>query len=131
MGITIRITVDERNLVKLINATKGPIRPKIVSDGVNYGIYHEFGTVKMGARPCAAPAVESVRSGLVWAFVQANAISDVLAQGMIDKAARDVERLWKQNIITQDVIDTGAYLNSIHTVDASGQFSTEFESMRE
>ncbi len=38
-GVTIKITVDDTELVKLINAASGPIKPKIVADGVNYGIY--------------------------------------------------------------------------------------------
>lgn len=35
-----------------------------VSDGVIYGIFHEFGTHKMGARPWMIPAVEKVRGYL-------------------------------------------------------------------
>lgn len=130
MGATISITVDDRVLAKMIREAKGPIKPKVVADGVNYGIYQEMGTVRgLVARPCAAPAVEAVRAGFEKAFAQASAISTEKAQGVVDKSARDVERIWKQNIITQDVIDTGAYLNSVHTVDAgTGAFSVEFKS---
>ena len=31
-----------------------------VSDGVEYGVYHELGTHKIGARPFMVPAVEAV-----------------------------------------------------------------------
>ena len=132
MGVTIRIDVDDRELVKLINAASGPIKPKVVADGVNYGIYQEMGTVKMAARPCAVPAIEAVRGGFAQAFAQASAITTALAQGVVEKAAQAVEQGWKQNIITKGVVDTGAYLASVHTVDAeTGAFSTEFASMRE
>jgi len=132
MGVTIRIDVDDRELVKLINAASGPIKPKIVADGVNYGVWQETGTTKMAARPCATPAIEAVRGGFAQAFAQASAITSALAQGVVEKTAQNVERLWKQNIITKGVVDTGAYLNSVHVVDAgTGAFSVEFESMRE
>jgi len=36
-----------------------------VHDGVEYGIYQEMGTYKMGARPFLVPAVEDERKG--WA----------------------------------------------------------------
>ena len=117
MGVTIRIVVDDSVLVKMINASKGPVKPKVIADGVSYGIYQEMGTTKVVARPTAAPAVEAVRGGFAQAFAQANAISTVLAQSVVDKTARDVERLWKQNIVTKNVIDTGAYLNSVHVVE--------------
>ena len=117
MGVTITIEVDDSVLAKMINEASGPIKPKIVADGVNYGIWLEIGTTKMAARPTAAPAVEAVRGRFAQAFAQAQAISTALTQGVVDKTARDVERLWKQNIVTKHVIDTGAYLNSVHVVE--------------
>lgn len=34
---------------------------RVISDGVEYGIYQEFGTSHLAARPCAGPAVEDER----------------------------------------------------------------------
>jgi len=117
MGVTINITVDDTVLVNLINASKGPVRPKIVADGVRHGVYNELGTYKMVARPCAVPAVEDVRGGFAQAFSAAGAISTALAQTVVNKTARDVERQWKKYIVQKGVVDTGAYLNSVHVVE--------------
>jgi hypothetical protein len=35
-----------------------------ISDGVDYGIHQEYGTIHFGARPCATPAVEDERKPL-------------------------------------------------------------------
>jgi len=134
MGITIRIDVDDSELVKLINAAKGPIKPKVVADGVDYGIYQEMGpaddnsTHRWAFTPFMAPAVERVRAGFAQAFKLAAAISTEKAQGVVDKSARDVARIAK-GLVRKD---TSALANSIHVVDAgTGAFSTEFESTRE
>ena len=41
---------------------------RIISDGVEYGVYQEFGTVAVPARPCATPAVAEVEKGFAKAF---------------------------------------------------------------
>ena len=127
MRETIKIVVDDRKLVALMKATKGKRPTRIIADGVEYGIYIEMGTVHMPARPCAGPAVEAVRPAFLQAWKKAGSLAR--SEAVVDKAAHDVERLWKQNIIQKDAVDTGAYLNSIHVVDAE-TFTTEFESMR-
>ena len=42
-----------------------------VTVGAEYGIYLEYGTARMGARPFMAPAVEQVRPAFVQAMKQA------------------------------------------------------------
>ena len=34
---------------------------RIIADGVEYGVYQEYGTSKIAARPCATPAFEATR----------------------------------------------------------------------
>ena len=41
---------------------------------------------------------------------------DGRAEKVLEVAARNIERDWKQNIVTQHVIDTGTYLGSVHVV---------------
>ena len=43
---------------------------RIISDGVEYGVYQEFGTTRIAARPCASPAVEAVRKSFDAAFTK-------------------------------------------------------------
>ena len=38
-GPTIKITIDDSKLRKMIAETAGAIRPRVVADGVEYGIY--------------------------------------------------------------------------------------------
>ena len=95
---TVRVVVDDAELVRWIAKTKGkPVR--VVADGVEYGIYQEMGTEKIGARPCAKPAAEAVRPGFTKAYVGARNV--LHTKQIVEKAARDVERLWKQHIVTK------------------------------
>ena len=41
-----------------------------VSDGVEYGVYQEFGTSKMAAQPFMTPAIESWRERFLTAFAE-------------------------------------------------------------
>lgn len=134
MGEQIRIVIDDSALIKLMNELPDTPVSAIVADGVEYGVYVELGVenafgkgIKIPARPCAAPAVETVRSGYEQAFKGIDNITH--AERVVVKAARNVERLWKQNIVEEDAIDTGAYLNSVHIVSGK-QYVAEFESMR-
>jgi HK97 gp10 family phage protein len=43
---------------------------RVISDGVEYGIYQEFGTSHFPARPCAQPAMERVRRSFLKALGQ-------------------------------------------------------------
>jgi hypothetical protein len=45
----------------------GPLA-RVVADGVEYGVYQEYGAKGRPARPCATPAVEAVRAGFIKAW---------------------------------------------------------------
>ena len=123
MGENITIKVDDSQLNDLIRKTKGKGPVRIVADGVEYGFYVEMGTSRMGAQPAAKPAVEAVRQGFSQAMQGVITLDQATA--VVEKTARDVERLWKQNA----AVDTGAYRNSIHVVDGD-TFGVTFASMR-
>jgi HK97 gp10 family phage protein len=56
--------VDTGALKNSIHVEKpGPLE-RIVGDGVNYGIYQEYGTSRMPAQPWLTPAVEKERGQL-------------------------------------------------------------------
>ena len=126
MAETVRVVVDDKRLLALIAATKGKAPVRVVADGVNYGIYLEMGTSKMSARPCAGPAAEDIRP----IFQQAlrGAVTRQQVEDVVDKTAFDVEKRWKEYVIQKDVVDTGAYLNSVHVVRGE-TFGVEFPSM--
>ncbi|MFA5376890.1 MAG: hypothetical protein WC455_14160 [Dehalococcoidia bacterium] len=56
--------IDTGALFNSVNTKKVKRGLYWVSDGVLYGIFHEFGTHKMSARPWMIPAVEKVRGYL-------------------------------------------------------------------
>jgi HK97 gp10 family phage protein len=56
--------IDTGALFNSVNTKKVKRGLYWVSDGVLYGIFHEFGTHKMSARPWMIPAVEKVRQYL-------------------------------------------------------------------
>ena len=66
MNIQTKKIIDTGALLNSIRADEdsGPLN-WWVHDGVEYGIYNEMGTYKMGARPFLVPAVETERKG--WA----------------------------------------------------------------
>ena len=104
------VQIDTAILDKLIADTGGEV-VRIVADGVNYGIYQELGTVKMGAQPFMSPAVEAVRGGFMRAAEKV--VSNAQAIGVVEKTARDVERGAKERA----PVDTGALMNSIHVIE--------------
>ena len=107
---TIRITVDDKALVALIAATAGKKPVRIVADGVEYGLFQEMGTVKMGAQPFMVPAVEAVRPSFVAAWKSVKSLTD--AERQVQLSAEHVERLAKQYAPWE----TGALRSSIHIV---------------
>ena len=115
----ITIRVDDRKLVALIAATKGKGPIRVVADGVEYGLYQELGTSRMGAQPFMVPAVEAVRPGFIKAMKGQLTMTQVTA--VVDKAAFDVERGAKQRA----AVDTGEMKNSIHVVDGE-EFGVTF-----
>lgn len=129
-GPKITITIDDSKLRKMIAETKGPIRPKIVADGVEYGIYQEFGPATESPsgrvwafRPFMRPSVEELRPSFNKAM--GAALTTGKAQAVVDKAAFDLEGLAKKKVR----VDTGALKNSIHVVDAD-QFTVTFEGLK-
>jgi len=120
MAQIISITVDDRELRKLIDASKGPVKPKVVADGVEYGIFQEI-----KYNPFMVPAVEAVRPSFERAFVQAQAISTDACQQVVDKIAFDVEA--RAKVLAP--VDTGALKNSIHVVDGD-MFNIDFQAAR-
>ena len=110
----VTIVTDTRELDRLIANTGGKIE-RIVADGVHYGIYQELGVmngfgrgIPIPAHPFMKPAVEDVRPG--WDAAFKNQLTTAQVEGVVEKAARDVERIAKQRA----PVDTGALMGSIH-----------------
>jgi hypothetical protein len=122
-GPKITLRVNDSELVRLIQKTKGKGPVRVVADGVEYGLYQEMGTSRIPAHSFMRPAVEAVRAGFTQAMKGALTMDQVTA--VVDKAAFDIERGAKQNA----PVDTGALKNSIHVVDGE-EFGITFENMR-
>jgi len=60
-GAKERAPVDTGALRSSLHTEKPDTFKRIIADGVNYGVFNEYGTHKMGARPFLTPAVEIVR----------------------------------------------------------------------
>ena len=110
---SITVTYEDRVLREMISNT-GKEQVRVVSDGVNYGIHQEFGTVKMKAHPFMVPAVEQVRPGFSAAIAMAfrHDVSDERIDDILRKVAHDVVAIAMQLA----PVDTGALKNSIHMV---------------
>lgn len=50
-----------RNSIHVNETRKDNKYSRVISDGVEYGIYQELGTIKMAAHPFLIPAVEAIR----------------------------------------------------------------------
>lgn len=59
-GARLRAPVDTGNLRRLIKAEMTGDLSAIIVSGAEYGIYVEFGTTRMRARPYLTPALEEV-----------------------------------------------------------------------
>jgi HK97 gp10 family phage protein len=74
--VMVRAPVDTGALKASIHVEpKTTDNERTVADGVNYGIYQEFGTVKMAARPFMLPGVLAAAEGFKdaigeWVFDQ-------------------------------------------------------------
>lgn len=51
--------IDEGNLYDSITAEQRDTETTVVRDGVEYGVYQEFGTSRIAARPFFTPAIEN------------------------------------------------------------------------
>lgn len=101
------MTIDMSMLDFMISHTGRRVE-RIIADGVTYGIYNELGTSKMPAHPFMSPAVEAAQGGFMSAAAQVT--TDVQAEAVVEKAARDIEKGAKERA----PVDTGALANSIH-----------------
>jgi len=115
MGISVKITLNDSELRRLIAASAGGAIKRIVADGVTYGLYQEMGVengfgrgIKIPAHPFMRPAVEAVRGGFVKAFQ--GCVTWALMEAVVVKTAFDVERLAKDKA----PFETGALMSSIH-----------------
>lgn len=106
-----KIILDDKVLQEIIRKVVDPdVDSWIIADGVNYGIFVEFGTSKMSARPALIPAFERVAKNLLKAIgqviEQAGSLNDLFS-----KAAFDIQSEWASNVPAP----TGTLKNSIHT----------------
>lgn len=114
----VKVMVDDaplRKLIKDIEKQGNPVR--FVADGVEYGVFIEFGTAKMPARAAGGNAVESLRNTVERVMSQVKSLDQMGTA--LDKLAYDLEKLWKQNVTSMHAVDTGAYRASIHVVSES------------
>lgn len=108
--MSIQIHADFSELDSMIRRLRGkPTR--IVHDGVEYGVYQEFGTTRIPPRPAAQTAASEIEPAYDALMRQITEVSD--PDAAIDKLAHDLEGRWKAQIVQMRIIDTGAYLNSI------------------
>lgn len=124
-GNQVKVTVDDRALIALIAELEKQGKPtRIVADGTNYGIYVEFGTVKMGKRPFLGPALAANKKNLDKGLKSAG--DDMSGIGkVLDKVAFDVLRDARAAV----PVDTGNLKASLHVVDPEKE-SSEYEAPR-
>lgn len=103
------VKLDMRVLKELLRATSFGSITRWVHDGVEYGVYQELGTSRMGAQPFLRPAVEANRRGFEIAVRRAGEeyLFDPVA--LIDKVAFEVLSGAKMRA----PVDTGALVNSL------------------
>lgn len=115
-GISSAITAIQELLDAVINSTE---RGYWVASAADYGLYLEYGTWKMQARPHWRPAVEKLTSDEGVAFREYSradgGIKNVmLAGGEISKIfAIMLRNEVKANILAKGIYRTGNYYNSI------------------
>ena len=115
MANPVKIQLDTKVLDEIIKQVGNVETDKwVISDSVEYGVFVEFGTKRMPARPTLTPAFEDVTKDLPEGVGQAIEkqinINDVLAA-----FASNIEAKWKANFqnFSKPPIDTGAYRNGI------------------
>ena len=95
----------------LIHLQECPQPMRVVHDGVEYGVYQEFGTTTIAPRPALQTAVSEVEPAYRALMSQITTVER--PDAAIAKLAHDLEAQWKAQIVAMRIIDTGAYLNSI------------------
>ena len=89
----IRVEVDTKKLDDLIRTIKPGKVVRILHDGVAYGIYNEFGTVKMSAKPFITPALEAIRPAFFKGLKQIRNLQ--MLEDFVDKISRNAEGIAK------------------------------------
>ena len=116
MAKNFEVVVNKAPLEELLKSLRGQ-HVKVVSDGVEYGVYQELGYMAGGVtwvqHPFLVPALEQVRPGFVKAVSQAIEKGGDMIDAVVDKAAQDVVALARINA----PVDTGALKNSIMVHD--------------
>ena len=113
--MSLYVRADFTVLDSMIRRLRGtPAR--IVHDGVEYGVYQEFGTSKMAARPAAQTAASEIEPAYDALLEKIVTVDD--PDAAIEKIARDLEGRWKAQIMQMRIIDTGRYYNSIEVTRA-------------
>ena len=108
MGLTIK--VDTGILDDIIkNVGNVSTSTYIIADGVDYGIYQEFGTHKMAAQPFLIPAFEDAIKSLPEAIGQAVERGGDINK-VLSKTAFDIQG----NAQKRAPHDTGALRNSLN-----------------
>ena len=108
MGLTIKV---DTGILDSIIANVGNVSTNtyIIADGVDYGIYQEFGTKRMAAQPFLIPAFEDAIKSLPKAVGQA-VERGVDINKVLSKTAFDIQSMAQQRV----PVDTGALKNSLH-----------------
>lgn len=102
----VQVVVNKRVLEKLIQEINGkPAR--YVHDGVDYGVYQEFGTYKMAAQPFMNPAADAVRPAFEAGIKKLSNLRQ--AEDFVQKVAEDLAG----HARAIAPVDTGALKNSI------------------
>lgn len=102
----VQVVVNKAVLEQLIREINGkPVR--YVHDGVDYGVYQEFGTYKMAAQPFMNPAADAVRPAFDAGIKKLSNLRQ--AESFVDKVATDLVG----HARAMAPVDTGALKNSI------------------
>lgn len=103
------ITLDTKILDKLIKTVgEGQTKTYTIHDGVEYGIYVEFGTTKQQAKPALVPAFEKHTKQLPKALGQAIE-RGVNPDDVLGATAFNIQADYQADV----PVDTGALKNSI------------------
>ena len=108
MGLTIKV---DMGILDSIIANVGNVSTNTytIADGVEYGIYQEFGTRRMAAQPFLIPAFEDAIKSLPEAIGQA-VERGVDVNKVLRKAAFDIQG----NAQKRAPVDTHTLQNSLH-----------------
>lgn len=103
-----------RAMEEAITAAQGP-QEYWVGSAVFYGPFHEFGTVKMAARPHWQPGIRLIAARYQLASDPDAYVNEMLVapRGLVKRIAFDLEREVKLGITRLHIIDTGNYRGSI------------------